>query len=88
MEYFRRLLVKFIIRTSISYRINYPSLSCAVVYKDWYQSKMGKTKWTYYAVARGRHAGLYSTWNECKMQVDGYKGAKFKGFNSKDDAER
>ena len=88
MEHFRRFLVKWFIRPGISHRTHFPSLSCAVVYKDWYNRTMGKTKWNFYAVARGRQVGLYPTWNECKTQVDGYKGARFKGFISKDDAER
>ena len=50
--------------------------------------KMGKNKWSFYAVARGRKVGLFTTWNDCKRQIDGFKGARFKGFNSKDDAER
>lgn len=88
MEHFHQFLLKSFIRTSISYRTNFPSLHCAVIYKDWHKRNMGKSKWTFYAVARGRQSGLYPTWNECKLQVDGYNGAKFKGFNSKEDAER
>ena len=45
-------------------------------------------KYAFYAVARGRNIGLYSNWTECEMQVGGFKGAKFKGFNSQDDAKR
>ena len=45
-------------------------------------------KWTYYAVAKGRKVGLFTTWAACKVQVDGFKGAKYKGFNSKEDAEK
>ena len=45
-------------------------------------------KWSYYAVARGKKVGIYTNWNACKVQVDGFKGAKYKGFNSKEDAEK
>ena len=45
-------------------------------------------KWSYYAVARGKKVGIYTNWNACKIQVDGFKGAKYKGFNSKEDAEK
>ena len=45
-------------------------------------------KWTFYAVAKGRKAGLFTNWGDCKKQVDGFKGAKYKGFNSKEDAEK
>ncbi|CAJ0586870.1 unnamed protein product, partial [Mesorhabditis spiculigera] len=41
----------------------------------------------YYAVARGHKTGVFSTWAECKEQTEGFKGAKFKKFDNKDDAE-
>lgn len=44
---------------------------------------MGK----HYAVANGRKIGVYSSWDECKQQVSGFKGAKFKSFPSKQEAE-
>ncbi len=42
----------------------------------------------YYAVAVGRVPGIYSTWEECKRQVLGCKGAKYKKFEVLVDAER
>ncbi|KAI0085542.1 ribonuclease H-like domain-containing protein [Irpex rosettiformis] len=30
----------------------------------------------YYAVAKGRQPGLYYTWEDCKAQVDGFRGSK------------
>ncbi len=42
----------------------------------------------YYAVAVGRVPGIYSTWEECKRQVLGCKGAKYKKFEVLADAER
>lgn len=45
-------------------------------------------KKNFYAVAVGRKPGIYTTWNECKEQVDGYSGAKYKGFITEDDALR
>lgn len=41
---------------------------------------------TYYAVARGLKPGVYSTWDECKAQVNGFKGAAFQKFSSEDAA--
>ena len=38
----------------------------------------------YYAVRVGRKCGIFPTWDACKAQVDGFKGAKFKKFNSKE----
>lgn len=41
----------------------------------------------YYAVKIGRCVGIYTSWEDCKAQVTGYKGAIFKGFEEKNDAE-
>lgn len=34
----------------------------------------------YYAVKKGKKPGIYESWEECKAQVHGYKGAEFKKF--------
>ncbi|KID41967.1 ribonuclease H family protein [Fructilactobacillus fructivorans] len=46
---------------------------------------MGKTK-KYYAVRRGRHPGIYPTWDLAKAQIDGYSGAQYKSFQTKREA--
>lgn len=35
-----------------------------------------------YAVKQGKTPGIYQTWDECKKQVDGFKGAVYKSFNN------
>lgn len=40
----------------------------------------------YYAVKVGKKPGLYTSWDDCKMQVNGYPGAIYKGFDSLKDA--
>lgn len=45
---------------------------------------MAKKKW--YAVARGRKTGLYTTWPEAEREVKGFAGARFKGFATKEEA--
>ncbi|MCR5030358.1 MAG: ribonuclease HI [Selenomonadaceae bacterium] len=40
-----------------------------------------------YAVKRGRKAGLFTSWDDCKAQVDGFPGAIYKGFPSRQEAE-
>ena len=45
---------------------------------------MGKK---YYAVRVGKTPGIYLTWDACKAMVDGYSGAKYKGFESIAEAE-
>jgi viroplasmin and RNaseH domain-containing protein len=43
-----------------------------------------KKKW--YAVRAGYKIGVLETWDECKLQVDGFKDAAFKAFDSHEDA--
>lgn len=50
--------------------------------------KEGKTPGSFYAVKRGRKPGLYSSWNECKKQVQGYTNATYQCFDNKQDAEK
>ena len=40
----------------------------------------------YYSVAKGRNAGVYHSWDECKQNVNGYSGAVFKKFSSEGEA--
>ena len=46
---------------------------------------MGRHK--FFSVARGRRIGIFSSWEECKAEVDGYKGAKFKAFSTMGEAQ-
>ncbi|WP_302789300.1 viroplasmin family protein [Anaerostipes caccae] len=34
----------------------------------------------FYVVRKGKNPGIYSTWDECKKQVDGFSGAEYKSF--------
>jgi ribonuclease HI len=38
----------------------------------------------FYVVWIGRKPGIYSSWEDCKKQVDGFEGAKYKGFPTKE----
>ena len=40
----------------------------------------------YYVVWEGHVPGIYETWEDCQLQINGYKGAKYKSFNSKEQA--
>jgi len=42
----------------------------------------------FYSVRKGRKQGIFKTWDECKAQIDGFKGAEFKGFKNLDDAKK
>lgn len=45
---------------------------------------MSKRK--YYVVWAGHNTGIYDTWEECKAQVEGFPGAKYRSFSSLEDA--
>ncbi len=47
---------------------------------------MGQVKHRYYVVWEGRATGVFDSWDECKEFVDGYPGAKFKAFPTRDAA--
>lgn len=49
---------------------------------------MSKKKKNYYTVWNGVNPGVYSDWKECKHQIDGYEGAIYKSFPTKEEAER
>ena len=46
---------------------------------------MSKKK--YYVVWNGRKKGVFSSWNTCKKQIDGFEGAQYKSFADKKEAE-
>ena len=39
-----------------------------------------------YAVRKGRTTGIFTSWEDCKEQVDGYAGAEYKSFSDPADA--
>jgi ribonuclease HI len=47
---------------------------------------MAKQK-KFYVIWVGHEPGVYSEWSRAKSQIDGYKGAKYKGFPSRAQAE-
>jgi ribonuclease HI len=46
---------------------------------------MGKKK--FYVVWLGHVPGVYTEWNKAKQQIDAYKGAKYKSFPTREQAE-
>lgn len=45
-------------------------------------------KGKYYVVWKGRNIGVYSDWDSCKMQIEGFKGAQYKSFPDRTSAEQ
>ena len=48
----------------------------------------GSSHWRFYAVAHGRRVGIFRTWEECAEQVQGYPGARYRGFQCLVEAAR
>lgn len=42
---------------------------------------------SYYAVANGNSIGIFLNWNDCNNSVKGYKGALYKKFNTREEAD-
>ena len=47
---------------------------------------MAKQK--FYVVWQGVTPGVYHSWDECKTQVEGFEGARYKSFNSHEEAQK
>ncbi len=47
---------------------------------------MGKKK--FYVVWHGVNPGIYDSWTDCKLQINGFEGAVYKSFDSKEEAEK
>ena len=45
---------------------------------------MSGKKW--YVVWKGLEPGVYATWAECKRQIDGFEGARYKSFETQEQA--
>ena len=41
----------------------------------------------FYAVRKGNQTGIFVTWDECKQAINGFSGAQFKKFSTKEEAE-
>tara|TARA_R110001592_G_scaffold104818_2_gene294894 strand:- start:3430 stop:4065 length:636 start_codon:yes stop_codon:yes gene_type:complete len=46
---------------------------------------MSKKK--FYVVWKGRKTGVFTSWNVCKRQIDGFEGAQYKSFANLEEAE-
>lgn len=41
----------------------------------------------YYAVKKGKVTGVFQNWDECRSAVEGYSGARYKGFSTLEEAK-
>ncbi len=51
------------------------------------KQKMAKKK-KFYVVWQGKKPGIYTNWNACQKQIKGFPNAQFKGFLTKEIAEK
>lgn len=42
----------------------------------------------FYAVRKGKMPGIYESWEACKRNVDGYPGAQYKSFKTREEAQQ
>lgn len=47
---------------------------------------MNKMAKKFYAVKVGKTPGIYETWADCQTQINGYSGAVYKGFATREEA--
>lgn len=50
-------------------------------------TKKMKQKQKYYVVWQGHNTGIYTSWDECKQQVNGFENAKYKSFENLAEAQ-
>jgi ribonuclease HI len=41
----------------------------------------------FYVVWEGATPGIYTSWTDCQLQIKGYKGARYKSFETRNEAE-
>lgn len=49
-------------------------------------NEMAHKKYGYYTVAQGEEKGIYDDWETCRTRVDRYKGNRYKGFYTLEEA--
>ena len=47
-----------------------------------------KSKSKYYVVWKGKETGIFDSWDKCKRQIEGFTGAQYKSFKTKEAAEQ
>ncbi|WP_036380665.1 viroplasmin family protein [Muricauda sp. MAR_2010_75] len=45
-------------------------------------------KQKFYVVWKGKHPGIFESWDDCKAQIEGFKGAQYKSFGTFDEAKK
>lgn len=53
-----------------------------------FSTQMAKKKQKYYVVWQGNKPGIYDNWDDCQAQIKGVSAARYKSFESREEAER
>ena len=49
---------------------------------------MPKKEKKFYTVWKGHKTGIFNSWDDCKLQIENYKGAEYKSFSSIEEANQ
>ena len=49
---------------------------------------LGESHKKFYVVWEGVTPGVYTSWTDCQLQIKGYEAAKYKSFDTREEAER
>ena len=49
---------------------------------------MSKSGSKFYVVWKGKHPGIYDSWDDCKAAIKDFKGAVYKSFKTFDSAKK
>jgi ribonuclease HI len=49
---------------------------------------VSKKKKKYYTVWKGKHPGVFESWDDCKAQIKDFEGAQYKSFTTFDAAKK
>ncbi len=49
---------------------------------------MAKPKKKYYVVWKVKNTGVFESWDDCKKQIQGFEGAQYKSFKTKESADK
>ena len=62
--------------------------SCSILQNIFVPLPQVMKKEKFYVVWAGGTPGIYTSWTDCQLQTKGYEGAKYKSFDTREEAEK
>ena len=62
--------------------------SCSILRNIFVPLPQVMKKEKFYVVWAGGTPGIYTSWTDCQLQTKGYEGAKYKSFDTREEAEK